>query len=227
MLYKLTILLIQHVLEGNSKEALIDQVDMCTALLQIQPLVTSKFRFYLDIVRIQLRDDDNHHDHDHGPDHDRNHGHNKKQNNRNDKLDLGRSRKRRRVISGEGSANGQINDDWAEVLQFEIKRQQHKQFRIQRGRQKQAYRPIQDPVYTATLRIAKEEAFLIRNNIFFNLDQESNVSWTCCQSINQEFDNNPIIKVSNSPTITRSKRQLRIIELTDEHSDLIIGKLAS
>ncbi|KAA6379619.1 MAG: hypothetical protein EZS28_024855 [Streblomastix strix] len=34
MMYKLTILSIQHVLEGNTKETLIDLVGMCTALLR-------------------------------------------------------------------------------------------------------------------------------------------------------------------------------------------------
>ncbi|KAA6379698.1 MAG: hypothetical protein EZS28_024773, partial [Streblomastix strix] len=57
---------------------------------------------YLDTVRMEQAEVDNnlhHHDHDH--DHDHNHRHDRERNGRDDLLDLGRGRKRRRVISSE------------------------------------------------------------------------------------------------------------------------------
>ncbi|KAA6391588.1 MAG: hypothetical protein EZS28_012887 [Streblomastix strix] len=48
MLYKLTILLIQHVLEGNTKETLIDLVGMCVALLSFAERST--------YIRIQMKE---------------------------------------------------------------------------------------------------------------------------------------------------------------------------
>ncbi|KAA6385624.1 MAG: hypothetical protein EZS28_018855 [Streblomastix strix] len=51
-----------------------------------------------------------------------------------DHLDLGRDRKRRRVISSECSGNGQNNEDWPEGLHCEVERQQLREFRIRRNR---------------------------------------------------------------------------------------------
>ncbi|KAA6391587.1 MAG: hypothetical protein EZS28_012886 [Streblomastix strix] len=151
---------------------------------------------YLDTVRMELDEDDNHHhhdhDHDHDHDHNRNHRHERDRDNRDDQLDLGRGRKSRRVISSEGSGNGQNNDDWAEGLQREIQRQQLRQFRIRRNRREQILPPVQTvsgaPVYLPGLRAVQEEAFRVANRISLNLDEESSVSWTSIESINQERD---------------------------------------
>ncbi|KAA6372954.1 MAG: hypothetical protein EZS28_031518, partial [Streblomastix strix] len=148
---------------------------------------------YLDTVRMELDEDDNHHhhhDHDHDHDHDRNHRHERDREDRDDQLDLGRGRKRRRVISSEGSGNGQNNDDWAAGLHREIERQQIRQFRIRRDRRERALPPMQTatgaPVYMPGLRAAQEEVFRVENRISPNLDEESSVSWTSPESINQE-----------------------------------------
>ncbi|KAA6354682.1 MAG: hypothetical protein EZS28_049791 [Streblomastix strix] len=86
--------------------------------LNIQHLILESFLgevdtdLYLDTVRMEYDQDDNylhHHDHDH--DHDGNHRYNRERNDMNGQLDLGGSRKRRRVISSEGSGNGQNIDD--------------------------------------------------------------------------------------------------------------------
>ncbi|KAA6358403.1 MAG: hypothetical protein EZS28_046070, partial [Streblomastix strix] len=151
---------------------------------------------YLDTVRMELDEDDNHHHHhDHDHDHDHNHRHDRERNDRDNQLDLGRGRKRRRVISSEGSGNGQNNDDWAEGLQREIQRQQLRQFRVRRNRSEQVLPPIQTvsgaPVYMPGLRAVQEEAFRVANQISPNLDEESSVSWTSPESINQER-NTPI-----------------------------------
>ncbi|KAA6369590.1 MAG: hypothetical protein EZS28_034883, partial [Streblomastix strix] len=151
---------------------------------------------YQDTVRIKLNNNDNHHHHhDHDHDHDHNHRHDRERNDRNNQFDLGRGRKRRRVISSEGSANGQNNEDWAEGLHCEIERQQLRQFRIRRNKQEQALCPVQTvsgaPVYMPNLRTAQEEAFRIANNISPNLDEQSSVSWTSPESINQKR-NTPI-----------------------------------
>ncbi|KAA6376585.1 MAG: hypothetical protein EZS28_027891 [Streblomastix strix] len=142
---------------------------------------------------MDLNEDDNHryhHDHDH--DHDRNHRHDKKQNSRNDQLDMGRGRKRRGVISSEGSGNRQNNDDWAEGLHREVERQQLRQFRIRRNRREQALPPVQTvtlaPVFMSSLRTAQENAFRTAYNISPNLDEESNISQKNIKSNNQEFD---------------------------------------
>ncbi|KAA6381103.1 MAG: hypothetical protein EZS28_023371 [Streblomastix strix] len=90
---------------------------------------------YLNTVRMELDEDDNHHHHhDHDHDHDRNHRHERDRNDRNDLLDLGRGKKRRRVISSESSGKGYNNDDWAEGLHCGIERQQLRQFRVRRDR---------------------------------------------------------------------------------------------
>ncbi|KAA6354361.1 MAG: hypothetical protein EZS28_050112, partial [Streblomastix strix] len=150
---------------------------------------------YLDTVRMELDEDDNrhhHHDHDHDHDHDRNHRREIDRNDRDDQLDLGRGRKRRRVISSEGSGNGQNNDDWANGLHREVQRQQIRQFRIRRNRREQVLPPIQTvsgaPVYLPGLRAVQEEAFRAANHISPNLDEESSVSRTSPESINQERD---------------------------------------
>ncbi|KAA6373743.1 MAG: hypothetical protein EZS28_030729, partial [Streblomastix strix] len=148
---------------------------------------------YLDTVRMELDEDDNHHHHhDHDHDHDRNHRHDRERNDRNDQLDLGRGRKRRRIISSEGSGNGQNNDDWAEDLHLEVQRQQLRQFRIRRNTREQVLPPVQTvsgaPVYMPGLRAVHEEAFRVANHISPNLDEESSVSWTSAESINQERD---------------------------------------
>ncbi|KAA6376583.1 MAG: hypothetical protein EZS28_027889 [Streblomastix strix] len=76
---------------------------------------------------------------------------------------MGRGRKRRRVISSEGSGNGQNNEYWAEGLHREVERQQLKQFRIRRNRREQALPPVQTvtlaPVFMSSLRPAQEDAF--------------------------------------------------------------------
>ncbi|KAA6375742.1 MAG: hypothetical protein EZS28_028730, partial [Streblomastix strix] len=151
---------------------------------------------YLDTVRMELDEDDNHHHHhDHDYDHDHNRRHDRERNDRNNQLDLGRGRKRRRVISSEGSGNGQNNDDWAEGLQREVQRQQLRQFRIFRNRRDQVIPPVQTvagaPTYLPGLRALQEEAFRVANRISPNLDEESSVSWTSPESINQE-KNTPI-----------------------------------
>ncbi|KAA6360502.1 MAG: hypothetical protein EZS28_043971, partial [Streblomastix strix] len=133
---------------------------------------------YLDTVRMELdEDDNNHHHHDHDHDHDHNHRHDRERNGRDDQLDLGRGRKIRRVISSDGSGNGQNNDDWAEGLQREIRRQQLRQFRIRRNRGEQILPPVQTvsgaPVYLPGLRAVQEEAFRVANRITPNLDEES------------------------------------------------------
>ncbi|KAA6372490.1 MAG: hypothetical protein EZS28_031983, partial [Streblomastix strix] len=146
---------------------------------------------YLDTVRMELDEDDNHHHHhDHDHDHDHNHRHDRERNDRDNQLDLGRDRKRRRVISSEGSGNGSNNDDWAEGLQREIQRQQLRQFRIRCNRREQALPPVQTvtgaPGFMSSLRTAQENAFRVANHISPNLNEESSVSWTSPESINQE-----------------------------------------
>ncbi|KAA6391068.1 MAG: hypothetical protein EZS28_013402 [Streblomastix strix] len=148
---------------------------------------------YLDTVRMELDEDDNHHHHhDHDHDHDRNHRHERDRDDTDDQLDLGRGRKRRRVISSEGSGNGQNNDDWANGLHREIQRQQLRQFRERRNRRVQTLPPVQTvtgaPVYMSSLRTAQENAFRVAIRISPNLDEESSVSWTSIESINQERD---------------------------------------
>ncbi|KAA6358139.1 MAG: hypothetical protein EZS28_046334, partial [Streblomastix strix] len=106
----------------------------------------------------------------------------KERNDRNEQLDLRRDRKRRRVISSEGSGNGQNNDDWAEDQQRKVERQQLGQFRVQRNRREQALPPVQTftgaPNYMSNLLTSQDEGFHRMNNIFPNLDEESSVSWT-------------------------------------------------
>ncbi|KAA6327005.1 MAG: hypothetical protein EZS28_053874, partial [Streblomastix strix] len=84
------------------------------------------------------------------------------------------------------------NDDWANGLQREIQRQQLRSFRVRRNRREQALPPIQNvsgaPVYMSSLRTAQENAFRVANRISPNLDEESSVSWTSPESINQERD---------------------------------------
>ncbi|KAA6403566.1 MAG: hypothetical protein EZS28_000902 [Streblomastix strix] len=142
---------------------------------------------------MELDEDDNHHHHhDHDHVHDHNHRHERERNDRNDQLDLGRGRKRRRVISSEDSGNGQNNDDWAEGLHREVQRQQLRQFRIRRNRREQVLPPVQTvsgaPVYMQGLRAVQEEAFRVANHISLYLDEESSISWTSAESINQERD---------------------------------------
>ncbi|KAA6387429.1 MAG: hypothetical protein EZS28_017045 [Streblomastix strix] len=127
---------------------------------------------------MELDEDDNHHHHlDHDNDHDRNHRHERDRNDRNDQLDLGRVRKRRRVISSEGSANRQNNKDWAEGLHREVERQQLRQFRIRHDRREQVLPQVLTvsgaPVYMPGLRAVQEEAFRVANHISPNLDEES------------------------------------------------------
>ncbi|KAA6378075.1 MAG: hypothetical protein EZS28_026398 [Streblomastix strix] len=153
-------------------------------------------------------DDSHHHHHDHDHDHDHSHRHDKERNDTVDQLDLGIGMKRRRVISREGSENRQNDDDWAECLHREVDRQQLRKFRVQRNRREQTRRPVQDSVYIATLRTAQKEAFRRRNDISPNLDEESCVSWTSQESINQETD----IPVANF----RAARQLLAAQV---HSD--------
>ncbi|KAA6374189.1 MAG: hypothetical protein EZS28_030284 [Streblomastix strix] len=135
-------------------------------------------------------DDNHHHHHDHDHGHDRNHRQDRERNDKNDQLDLGRGRKRKRVTSNEGSGNGQNNDDWAAGLHREIERQQLRQFRVFRNRREQALPPVQTvtgaPVYMSSLRAAQENAFRRANDIFPKLDEESIVSWTSPESINQK-----------------------------------------
>ncbi|KAA6392882.1 MAG: hypothetical protein EZS28_011585 [Streblomastix strix] len=147
---------------------------------------------YLATVRLQLDEDDNHHHHHHDHDHDLNHKHDKEQNQRNNQLDFGRGKKRRRVISSEGSGNGQNNEDWAESLHCEVERYRLRQFRIQHNRLEQVLPPVQivsgAPVYMSNLRTAQEEAIRTTNIISPYIDEESSVSWTSPESINQERD---------------------------------------
>ncbi|KAA6357092.1 MAG: hypothetical protein EZS28_047381, partial [Streblomastix strix] len=118
-----------------------------------------------------------------------------------DQFDLERGRKRRRVISNEGSGNGQNNDDLSEGLHSEIERQQLRQFRIRRNRREQARPPVQTaigaPVYIPGIRAVQEEVFRVENNISPNLDEESTVSWTSAESINQER-NTPIVNLRSA-----------------------------
>ncbi|KAA6367010.1 MAG: hypothetical protein EZS28_037462 [Streblomastix strix] len=138
---------------------------------------------------MELDEDDNmHHHHDLDYDHDHNHRYEKDRNYRKNYLDLGRGRKRRRVISSEDSGNRQKNVYLAESLHREVDKQQLREFRIQRDRREQAKEPIQDHVYLSTLQKAQEEAFRRRNSISLNLVEESSVQWTSLESINQEFD---------------------------------------
>ncbi|KAA6366962.1 MAG: hypothetical protein EZS28_037512 [Streblomastix strix] len=146
---------------------------------------------YLDSERLDLDEDDNiHHHHDHDHDHDRNHRHDTERNGRNGQLDLGRSWKRRRVISSESSGNGQNNDDWAEGLHREMEIQQLRQFRVFYNRREKVLPPVQTatgaPVQVSILRTAQEDAIRRVNNICPNLDEESSVSWISAESINQE-----------------------------------------
>ncbi|KAA6366794.1 MAG: hypothetical protein EZS28_037680 [Streblomastix strix] len=136
---------------------------------------------YLDIIRMELDEDDNHHHHhDHDHDHDRNHRHERDRDDRDDQLDLGRGKQRRRVISYEGSGNGQNIDDLAEGLHRDIEKQQLRQFRIRRDRREQALPPVQTatgaPVYMPGLRAVQEDVFRVANNIYPNIDEESTVS---------------------------------------------------
>ncbi|KAA6370066.1 MAG: hypothetical protein EZS28_034409 [Streblomastix strix] len=125
---------------------------------------------------MELDEDDNnhhHHDHDHDHDNDRNHRHERDRDDRNNQLDLGT----------------------AEGLQREVQRQQLRQFRIFRDRREQVIPPVQTisgaPTYLPGLRALQEEAFRVANRISPNLDEESSVSWTSPESINQE-KNTPI-----------------------------------
>ncbi|KAA6372141.1 MAG: hypothetical protein EZS28_032334 [Streblomastix strix] len=154
---------------------------------------------YLDTVRMELDEDDNHHHHhDHDNDHDRNHSHERDRNDINEQLDLGGGRERRRVISSEGSRNGQKNDEWVVGLHREIERQQLKQFRIRSNGREQILPPIQTvsgaPVYIPGLRAVMEEAFRVANNISPNLDEESTVFWTSAESIKKEIHKLRIFK---------------------------------
>ncbi|KAA6377412.1 MAG: hypothetical protein EZS28_027063 [Streblomastix strix] len=134
-------------------------------------------------------EDDYHHNYlDHDYNHDYNHRYEKDRNYKKDYLDLGRGRKRRRVISSEDSGNRQKNVDLAESLHREVDKQQLREFRIQRDRREQARKLIQDHCYMSTLRKAQEEAFRRRNSISLNLVEENSVQWTILESINQEFD---------------------------------------
>ncbi|KAA6378816.1 MAG: putative NOL1/NOP2/Sun domain family, member 2 [Streblomastix strix] len=154
-------------------------------------------------------DDNHHHHHDHDHDHDHNHRHDRERNDRNNQFDLRKGRKRRRMISNKGSGNGQNKDDWAEGLHREVDRQQLRFFRVFRNKREQALPPIQSvteaPVYISTLQTAQEEAFRIENNISPNIDEESSVSWTSSESINQER-NTPI-------TIFRTAQQLLALDV--------------
>ncbi|KAA6393670.1 MAG: hypothetical protein EZS28_010805, partial [Streblomastix strix] len=154
---------------------------------------------FQDTVRMEFDEDDNphhHHHHDHDHDHDLNHRLDKDRNDRNDQLDLGRGRKRRRVISSEGSGNRQNNEDWAQGPHREIERQRLRQFKIQHNRQEQVLPPVQTvsgaPVYMPDHRAVQDEAFRAANHISPNFDEESSVSWTSPESINEER-NTPIV----------------------------------
>ncbi|KAA6373404.1 MAG: hypothetical protein EZS28_031067 [Streblomastix strix] len=143
------------------------------------------------MVRMDFDEDDNHYpNHDNDPNHDRNHQRDKERYERNDQLDFGRGRKRKRVISSEGSRNGQNNEDWAKGLHRQVEKQRLRQFRIQRNRRQQALPPVQTvtgaPVYISNLRTTKEEAFHMANNIYSYLIDDSSVSWTSQESISQE-----------------------------------------
>ncbi|KAA6389402.1 MAG: hypothetical protein EZS28_015075 [Streblomastix strix] len=177
---------------------------------------------YLDTVRMELDEDDNHHhhlDHDHG--HDRNHRHDRERNNRNDQLDLGKGRKKKRVTSSEGSANGQNNEDWAEGLHRDIERQKLRQFRIRHNRREQSLSPVQTvtgaPVYMLNIRTVQEEAFRIANNISPNLDEQSSVSWTSPESINQERNTSfvsPKLRRKEEGHLSEVKPQAQILLLS-------------
>ncbi|KAA6401479.1 MAG: putative reverse transcriptase [Streblomastix strix] len=69
---------------------------------------------YLDTVRMDLNEDDNHHHH---HDHDHNYRYERKRNDRNDQLDLGRGRKRRGVISSEDNLGYDTIDENMPYLQ--------------------------------------------------------------------------------------------------------------
>ncbi|KAA6379042.1 MAG: hypothetical protein EZS28_025430, partial [Streblomastix strix] len=112
---------------------------------------------YFDSIRMDLDEDDNHHHH-HNHDHDCNRRHDKERNDRNDQLYLARGRKRRGVISSEGSGNGQNNEDLAEGLHREVERQRLRQFRIQRNIREHALPPVQTVTGAPSKYIPIEEA---------------------------------------------------------------------
>ncbi|KAA6399047.1 MAG: hypothetical protein EZS28_005428 [Streblomastix strix] len=93
---------------------------------------------FLDTVRIEFDEDDNHHNHRHDSDPDNDRRHKDNHDNRRNNMELGRGKKRKRVILSERSRSGQNKDDRAESLHSEIDRYQLKEFQIQHRKRKQA-----------------------------------------------------------------------------------------